>query len=107
MTPVALGDSIAQLLRLVQVLEENDVFVNLAPKGEPQLGRRGLYRQTGGVKDASAREMAFLWVLNYSDGEHDLLDIASRSGLAFTQISAAARALESSGLLKLAVPGRP
>jgi aminopeptidase-like protein len=98
-TPRALGESIGQLLTLVQVLEENEGFVNLAPKGEPQLGRRGLYRQTGGGKEAGRSEMAMLWVLNYSDGEHDLLDIADRSGLPFRDVNSAARALQASGLL--------
>jgi aminopeptidase-like protein len=73
--------------------------VNLAPKGEPQLGRRGLYRQMGGNKDAGRSELAMLWVLNYSDGEHDLLDIAERSKLPFREVSAAALTLQDSGLI--------
>jgi aminopeptidase-like protein len=73
--------------------------VNLAPKGEPQLGRRGLYSQTGGGKDAGRTEKALLWVLNYSDGEHDLLDIVRHSELPFSEIAAAARALQAAGLL--------
>jgi aminopeptidase-like protein len=60
----------------------------------------------GGEKDAGRREMAVLWVLNYSDGAHDLLDIAERSGLPFQEIGAAARALQASGLLKLAAGAR-
>jgi aminopeptidase-like protein len=46
--------------------------------------------------------MAMLWVLNYSDGTHDLLDIASRSGLPFESIADAARRLQASGLLEVA-----
>ncbi len=46
----------------------------------------------GGVKDAAATEMAMLWILNLSDGRHDLLDIAVRSGIPFYQISQAADA---------------
>ena len=74
--------------------------MNLNPKCEPQLGRRGLYRQMGGMKDAAVREMAILWVLNLSDGQHDLLDIAARSGLPFDQISSAVEALREVDLLK-------
>jgi aminopeptidase-like protein len=98
-TPSSLGESLLQLLRIVQVLEENGRYLNLSPKCEPQLGRRGLYRQMGGMKDAAAREMAILWVLNLSDGRHDLLDIAVRSGIPFDQISQAADALREAGLL--------
>jgi aminopeptidase-like protein len=98
-TPSALGQSLLQLLRIIYILEKNGRYINLNPKCEPQLGRRGLYRQMGGTKDAAAREMAMLWVLNLSDGEHDLLDIASRSGLEFGQISQAARLLTDAELL--------
>ncbi len=41
------------------------------------------------------------WVLNFSDGEHDLLDIAVRSGIEFQGISKAAELLREAGLLKL------
>ena len=101
-SPSALGESLQQLLRVVQVLEENGRCLNLNPKCEPQLGRRGLYRQMGGIKDAAAREMAMLWVLNLSDGQHDLLDIAVRSGMPFDQISQAAEALREARLLESA-----
>jgi aminopeptidase-like protein len=100
--PSSLGESLLQLFRVIQVLEENGRYFNLNPKCEPQLGRRGLYRQMGGIKNAAAREMAMLWVLNLSDGQHDLLDIAVRSGMPFDQISQAADALREAGLLGLA-----
>jgi aminopeptidase-like protein len=44
--------------------------------------------------------MGLLWVLNLSDGEHDLLGIAARSGLAFSAIRSAADALLEHGLLE-------
>jgi len=99
-TPAALGDSLVQLVSLIQVLEENRRYVNLSPKGEPQLGRRGLYGQMGGGKEAAAMEMALLWVLSFSDGRQELLDIAIRSGIPFNQISRAAEALRTAGLLE-------
>jgi aminopeptidase-like protein len=99
-TPFALGESLVQLLRVIQILEWNQCYVNLKPKCEPQLGKRGLYRQIGGMKEAMAVEMALLWVLNLSDGEHDLLDIAVRSGIDFQSISQAAQLLQEAGLLK-------
>jgi len=95
----SLGQSLLQLLRIVQVFEENGRYLNLNPKCEPQLGRRGLYRQMGGTKDAATSEMAMLWVLNLSDGMHDLLNVALRSGMPFGQISQAAMVLQEAGLL--------
>jgi aminopeptidase-like protein len=96
----ALGESLRQLLSVIQVFEENGCYRNLSPKGEPQLGRRGLYRQIGGTKDAAASEMAMLWTLNLSDGQHDLLDVAIRSGLSFDSICQAAYALQEAELLE-------
>ncbi len=74
--------------------------MNQNPKCEPQLGKRGLYRQTGGHAESKEAELALLWVLNFSDGTHSLLDIAERAGLSFGLIDAAARSLYEAGLLK-------
>ena len=74
-------------------------YRNLEPFGEPQLGRRGLYGGLGGAgrKD---REIAMLWVLNQSDGENSLLDIAERSEMPVEVVAEAADALREAGLLE-------
>jgi aminopeptidase-like protein len=82
------------------VLENNRRYLNLNPKCEPQLGRRGLYRSIGGGDQDRARELALLWVLNLSDGQHSLLDIAERSRLSFETIRDGARALLEADLLR-------
>ena len=86
-------------LELVDVLESNRRCTNLSPYGEPQLGRRGLYRSAGGAVATPDDERALLWVLNQSDGESSLLDIARRSGLRYPVIRRAAERLENAGLL--------
>jgi aminopeptidase-like protein len=96
--PSSLAESLQQLLQIIAALEGNESYVNLNPKCEPQLGRRGLYRPVGGTKNAGAED-AMLWVLNFSDGGHSLLDIAARSGLPLATLSAAADQLENAGLL--------
>jgi len=83
----------------VTLLEQDARFVNRKPKGEPRLGKRGLYGSVGGQSPA-AREEAMLWVLNQSDGSKSLLDVAQRSGLSFSIIRDAAAALEQAGLLR-------
>lgn len=88
------------LRRTCQVLEDNHYFRNLAPYGEPQLGSRGLYRALGGTNVPNL-QMAMLWMLNLSDGSHSVLDIAERSGLDFTALSAAAKLLEEHDLLRV------
>jgi aminopeptidase-like protein len=97
--PEALAESLATLGEVVDVLEGNDTFLNLSPKGEPQLGRRGLYGSVGGAADGRTRELALLWVLNLSDGRHSLLDIAERSGLPFGVVRDAASSLLDVDLL--------
>jgi aminopeptidase-like protein len=98
--PEALAGSLRTYLAVMDVLEGNRRYLNLNPKGEPQLGRRGLYRTTGGDDAGRSRELALLWVLNLADGEHSLLDIAERSGMSFEAIRAAADALLEAGLLR-------
>jgi aminopeptidase-like protein len=95
--PEALADSFELYLSVLDVLERNARYENLNPKGEPQLGKRGLYREIGG---GSNQEAALLWVLNLSDGDYDLLEISDRAGLPFQEVSAAAAALEEASLLR-------
>jgi aminopeptidase-like protein len=85
-------------LGILDVLEHDRRYRNLSPKGEPQLGKRGLYRGVGGP-DPGTDQLAILWVLNQSDGSHTLLDIAERSGLAFSDVRRAADAIVEAGLL--------
>jgi aminopeptidase-like protein len=97
--PDRLEESLSLCQEVVEVLEGNRRYLNLSPKGEPQLGRRGLYGSIGGRSDAEERQMAMLWVLNLSDGDHALLDVADRAGLSFAVVADAARDLERAGLL--------
>ncbi len=98
--PAALQESLARYLDVVEVLEGDGRYENLSPFGEPHLGKRGLYKATGGPLRDTSDEMAMLWILSFSDGRHSLLDIADRSGLPFGSIRRAADALLSAKLLK-------
>ncbi len=98
-SPAALEEAVATCVAVVDVLDTDRTLVNLAPCGEPQLGRRGLYRSAGGAVATPDDERALLWVLNQCDGDASLLDIAARSGLAFPVIERAARRLEQAELL--------
>jgi aminopeptidase-like protein len=73
-------------------------FLNLKPKGEPQLGKYGLYETFNGDM------MPTLWLLNLSDGAHSLADIAQRSGVPFDKLARAADILVTRGLLKEVEP---
>lgn len=97
----ALTDSFDTCLRVINLLEQNFAYLNMNPKCEPQLGRRGLYRSLGGHQHIPNQEYAMLWVLNMSDGRHSLLDIAEQSGLDFDLLAETSRQLQSAGLLQL------
>lgn len=98
-----LQDALDRLLQIVDVLETNRVYINQNPKCEPQLGKRGLYGAIGGQSDKVIDQMAILWVLNLSDGEHDLIDIAARSGMRYELIRNAAELLAENDLLRQAL----
>jgi len=91
-TAAALGDSWRLLSLALHVLDADATFINLFPKGEPRLGPHGLH--------AIAESLGLFWILNLSDGNHSLLDIAERSGLPFWRLLEGARRLEEAGLLQ-------
>ena len=98
--PESLAESLDVLKRFVEVIESDRVYVNSAPKGEPQLGKRGLYGSVGGYQNIETDRLALLWVLNLSDGRYSLRDIVTRSGLSHDAIDRAAEVLHQQGLLR-------
>jgi aminopeptidase-like protein len=100
------ADDIEELLA---ELEYSGPFRNLQPFGEPQLGRRGLYpnlncedtRHNSNDATTDRREFlnSILWVLNYSDGNTDMLEIAKRFGSTPARLRQAIDALERESLL--------
>ena len=97
--PESLGNSLALLLDVLTIVEQNKKYMNQNPLCEPQLGRRGLYQQIGGHADSKKFQLALLWALSLSDGQNSLLDISMRSGINFGLISEAADILVEKGLL--------
>lgn len=96
--PWALADTFGKCPAALGILEGDRTYLNLNPKCEPHLGKRGLYRhapERGPGPDSRAMQ----WVLSFTDGRHSLLDIAERSGLPFQSIRGAAEALAAHGLL--------
>ena len=94
----ALGDSWRIVMQGVDILQHDRRFLNQSPKGEPQLGPRGLYE--------AAESYGLRWILNFSDGRHSLLDIADRARIPFWRLQEGARRLLASGLLQDARPER-
>jgi len=99
-TPENLAESLSMVLKVLSVLERNETYINLSPKCEPQLGKRGLYKAIGAAQGGDDWQMAMLWVLNLSDGTNDLLDISEHSGIDFLTVHAVAELLENKKLIR-------
>jgi aminopeptidase-like protein len=97
--PEHLAASYRTICAVIEIVENDRLMLNTKPEAEPQLGKRGLYDSIGGSKAVPQKNMAMLWVLNFSDGHNSLLDIAERANLPFAAIDEAARRLTACGLL--------
>ncbi|HEX6225917.1 MAG TPA: DUF4910 domain-containing protein [Chryseolinea sp.] len=98
--PKQLEESLQVSIEIVETLEANKKYINLSPKCEPQLGKRGLYNLKGGANEAKEFQMALLWTLNLSDGQHSTLEIAKRSKIPFKYIKEAVERLVECKLLE-------
>lgn len=104
--PTHLGESLACYRQVVRIIEGNAAYVNLYPKGEVQLGKRGLFSLTSGLRRGPHEfQMAMLWILNMSDGWTSLLDIADRASMPFDLIREAADALLEAAVIRPASHG--
>ena len=95
----SLQETFSLLVRIIDAIENNRKYVSRNPKCEPQLGKRGLYRKTGGEKMGKSDELALLWLLNLSDGRHSLLDVSERSGQKMDSVIRAAEKLHGQDLI--------
>ena len=99
--PARLAESAEVLWDVLEALDAERHPLRVDGRGEPQLGRRGLYAAIGGRHGGGGpSQAALLWLLNLADGAHDLVAIADRSGLSFAQVRAAAEVAAEAGLLR-------
>lgn len=75
----AMEKSVDKYLDIIELIEKNEYYINTIPHCEPQLGKRGLYPTLGSQKGMKTSLEGMMWILNLSDGEHDLIDISTRS----------------------------
>lgn len=77
----AMMESVLVIEQILAVMDRNETYLNLYPEAEPQLGKRNLYPSLLSRDKLGDAQMAIMWTLNLSDGNHDLIDIIDRSGL--------------------------
>ncbi|WP_339871978.1 DUF4910 domain-containing protein [uncultured Brevundimonas sp.] len=107
-----LVDAVDRIEALLRRHEYAGVFVNQAPYGEAQLGRRGLYPSVNSpttwanssdrVVDSRTVLNRILTVLSECDGEQRMLDIAARLDCSLDELMPVVDRLEAEGLLKAA-----
>jgi aminopeptidase-like protein len=99
--PQALNQSYEVVASLLDLLDANWMYARTDGRGEPQLGRRGLYRAIAGQKEAGgASQMDLLWLLNLADGKHNLLEMAERAGIPFGRLQKAVRLALDADLIR-------
>jgi aminopeptidase-like protein len=96
-TPTGLQGSYDVLQKCILVLEANRVY-RATSLGEPQLSRRGLY-PTLSTRDTKQQVQKMMDLLAYADGEHDLIEIATITGVPAWELAPYAETLTAEGLL--------
>lgn len=104
-------DAVDRIETLLKLHEISGTFRNLAPFGEAQLGRRNLYpsvnspltrtRSSDSVIDNRTALNRILTILNYSDGQHRMQDIARRLECDLRDLEPIIERLEEEELLEL------
>ena len=95
----SMDESYEILKEIVYYLEYNKNYHNINPKCEPNLGNRGLYDLIGAGKRSDSIAL-YKWILNYSDGNHSLIDISNKCNTDFPTILQAAMDLEMANLIR-------
>jgi len=96
-SPAGLYGGYEALRRCLLCLEHNEKLKAVV-LGEPQLGKRGLYR-TLGVKGITTQDVTMKHLLAYSDGNQDLLTTAEKIGVPMCSLLELIKVLKEEGLL--------
>ena len=86
-------------LDIVKTMELDGYYINQQPYCEPQLGKRGLYPQLGDKSEKSDSVRKLMYLLNYSDGNNSVLDIAEKLSVSVLEMEAELIKLKKSSLL--------
>ena len=98
-SPKGLQGSYEVMVKVIEALE-NNYYYCMTCKGEPQLGKRGLY-PTVSQKGSYDAVKAMTHFIAYSDGSNDLLDISKVTGVSTSELIAIKDKLIEASLLVL------
>ncbi len=97
----AMEESVNKYLSIIDVIENNKMYINRLPYCELQLGKRGLYPTLGSQKGMADFVKGIMWLLNLADGKHDLIDIANLSNLPIESFFDVIEKLREQGILEI------
>ena len=98
-TEEALNESFEMYKNILYGLEENKTYKREQPFCEPMLSKYNLYNDLGASPITEKNKEAILWVLNFSDGEHSLVEIADRMNIDINILAPIAKKLEREKLI--------
>lgn len=87
-------------LKIIEAFEIEDYYINTVLFCEPQLGKRNLYPKIGTKNDKDDLLKKILFILNYSDGNNSLLDIAEKINCSILDLKEPLNLLLEKKLLK-------
>ncbi len=94
-----LQESLEVYLAIIKYIEKNKKYCSQNKKGEPFLAKRNLNLAVGSGKDVYYVDVAIRFLMCYSDGTNDLVEIARKARINFEEILAVSKILEDVGLL--------
>jgi len=97
----AMEGSVNKYLEIIDLIELNQKYINTLPYCEPQLGKRGLYPTLGSQKGTESYVKAMMWILNLTDGDHDLIDISLKSKIPILELKPVLFKLLENNILNL------
>ena len=100
-TEKALQESLEIYLKVLEGLQENRVYRRTNPFCEPQMSKLNLYPKVGAQKLRDDEFCRRMWILNYSDGEHSLIDIAEKLDVSILDLCDTVKILKEAGLLEV------
>ena len=83
---------------IIDVIEHNEKFINQRPFGEPFMSKYDLSTRIGGER-IQPQKLYYKFLLQMSDGDSDLLDIATELNICMLDLLTAAQDLVAAGLL--------
>jgi aminopeptidase-like protein len=95
----AMVKTVDALQAICQTIELNATYRGTVKGGEPQLGKYGIYPNTGARRQVEHERRALMWVLALSNGHRDMIEISNRSGISVADLNIAAQNCLERGLL--------